>query len=74
MKKINSKEEELLQSDRMKELKGCHGVINDRCIECAGKCCVENPTGPPIQLLMTWFCIFNSFRCCDNLFQSLLTL
>ena len=50
MKKINSKEEELLQSDRMKELKGCHGVINDRCMECAGKCCVGNSTGNKIRI------------------------
>jgi len=50
MKKINSKEEELLESDRMKELKGCHSVINDRCIECAGKCCVENSTGHKIRI------------------------
>lgn len=30
MDEINSKEQEPLQSDRMKELKRCHGIINDK--------------------------------------------
>ena len=27
---MNSKKQEVLKSDRMKELKQCHGIINDR--------------------------------------------
>ena len=30
---MNSKKQEILNSDRMKELRRCHGVINDRYIE-----------------------------------------
>ena len=36
---MNSKKQEVLKSDRMKELKRVHGIINDGYIECRKTLC-----------------------------------
>ena len=36
---MNSKKQEVLKSDRMKELKRCHGIISDGYIECRKPLC-----------------------------------
>ena len=46
---INSEKHEMLKSDRMKELKLCHGIINDRYIDCR-KICVANFSGNKIRI------------------------
>ena len=48
---MNSKKPEMLKSDWMKELimKRCHGIINDRYIDCR-KICVANYSGNKIRI------------------------